>query len=332
MGSFFMQRLISDLSRVCLAAGCVLVFAMVFSAHAQNSLGVGVSEQAIRPTGFFAPLLFWIQQQQKEFYRALTGALKLIRSGDGGAFILIGLSFAYGILHAAGPGHGKAVISSYMLANEVQLRRGIILSFASAALQGFVAVAGIGSLIFFLREMGLKQVVFVHWMEVGSYAGITLLGLWLLWRKIFGRRHKAHSGHGHHHHHHDHHDHDEVCVDCGHSHAPDPKRLDGDFSMKEAWSAVLAVGLRPCTGAIVVLTFAFLNGLYLAGIASVFAMALGTGITVAIIASLAVGVKHFALRFSGTGLMSQSVSRTIEIAGAGFVFLIGVTLLAASLQ
>lgn len=317
--------------------GFLLLIVLAVSAHAQNSLGIGVSEQGIKPEGVFAPVLFWIQQQQKEFYRGLTGALKLIRSGEGGAWVLVGLSFTYGVLHASGPGHGKAVISSYMLANEVQLRRGIILSFASAALQGLVAVVGIGSLIFFLREMGLKQAVFTHWMEVASYAGITLLGLWLLYRKIFGgtgkHSHKDHSGHIHDHgdHHHHHHSHDEVCADCGHSHAPDPKNLDGDLSLKEAWSAVFAVGLRPCTGAIVVLTFAFLNGLYFAGIASVFAMALGTGITVATIASLAVGAKQFALRFSGTGIMSGGVARIIEIAGAGFVFVIGATLLAASL-
>ena len=81
----------------------------------------------------------------------------------------------------------------------------------------------------------------------------------------------------------------------------------------------------------IVLTFAFLNGLYWAGIAAVFAMALGTGITVAVIASLAVGAKNVALRLSGSGVMSGWVSRGVEIAGAGFVFLLGSTLLAASL-
>ncbi len=337
----------------------LLMLLLVSLAHAQNSLGLGTPEQAIKPEGFFAPLLYWIQQQQKEFYQLMTDTLKLIRSGEGGAWLLAGLSFSYGILHAAGPGHGKAVISSYMLANEVQLRRGIMLSFASAGLQAVVAIAGIGSLIFFLREMGLKQSAFTHWLEVASYAGVTLLGLWLLWRKTFASRsvavqhfhgnngnngnngnhdhhdHHDHHGHAHdhaHHHHHEHHhEQGEVCADCGHSHAPDPRLLDGKLGLREAWSAVLAVGLRPCTGALIVLTFAFLNGLYLAGIASVFAMALGTGITVAIIASLAVGAKNVALRLSGSGVMSGRVSRAIEIAGAGLVFLLGSTLLAASL-
>ena len=58
-----------------------------------------------------------------------------MRTDGSKMWLLVGLSFAYGIFHAAGPGHGKAVISSYMLANEVALRRGILLSFVSAFLQ-----------------------------------------------------------------------------------------------------------------------------------------------------------------------------------------------------
>ena len=108
--------------------------------------------------------------------------------------------------------------------------------------------------------------------------------------------------------------------------------LKGNMGIREAWTAVLAVGLRPCTGALIVLTFAFLNGLYLAGIGAVFAMAAGTGITVAILASMAVGAKNLALRLAGANEASAVVHRGIEIAGAAVVFLLGLTLLLASLQ
>ena len=86
-------------------------------------------------------MLNWINLQQQEFYRALAGALKAMRTDGSKMWLLVGLSFAYGIFHAAGPGHGKAVISSYMVANEVALRRGILLSFVSAFLQGLTAIA-----------------------------------------------------------------------------------------------------------------------------------------------------------------------------------------------
>lgn len=336
------------------------------AANAQNSLGLGQAEQAIKPEGPFAGILFWIQQQQKAFYKAMTDALKLIRSGNGGMWVLIGLSFAYGVLHAAGPGHGKVVISSYMVANEVQLRRGILLSFASSAMQAMVAIAAIGSIVLFLRGLGLRQADLARYLEIASYAGVTALGAWLLWRKLFPDRRTqtvalAATGHGavhvhHDHHHHDHHDHGhrdhghhghthhgheghhhghdhhhgDVCSECGHAHLPDPSLLEGRMGIREAWTAVFAVGLRPCTGALIVLTFSFLNGLYLAGILSAFAMAVGTAITVSAIATLAVTAKNVALRLSSGSELRSGIYRAIEIGGAALIFVMGLTLLAAA--
>ena len=66
-------------------------------------------------------------------------------------FWLAGLSFLYGVFHAAGPGHGKAIIASYMIANERALRRGTKIAFLAAALQGCVAVLIIGLIAIILR-------------------------------------------------------------------------------------------------------------------------------------------------------------------------------------
>ncbi|TIP64529.1 MAG: delayed-early response protein/equilibrative nucleoside transporter, partial [Mesorhizobium sp.] len=77
--------------------------------------------------------------------------------------------------------------------------------------------------------------------------------------------HDHHHGHDGHHHHHPHVA-GEVCETCGHSHAPDPELLSGDrFDWRTAWSAVAAVGIRPCSGALIVLSFAALNGLWFGG-------------------------------------------------------------------
>ena len=108
--------------------------------------------------------------------------------------------------------------------------------------------------------------------------------------------------------------------------------LSGDrFSWKTAWSAVAAVGLRPCSGALIVLTFAFLNGLFVGGVMSVFAMAVGTAITVSVLATLAVTAKNWAVAYAGDGRMGNRVHATIEIAGAAMVLLLGLLLLTASL-
>ena len=86
----------------------------------------------------------WLIAKQAIFYRALAGLIRSAKN-DGSAFWgLLGISFAYGIFHAAGPGHGKAVISSYLFANGETWRRGITLSFASAVMQSLTAVAIVG--------------------------------------------------------------------------------------------------------------------------------------------------------------------------------------------
>ncbi|RUM97588.1 nickel/cobalt transporter [Pseudaminobacter arsenicus] len=327
-------------------------------AHAQSSLGIGTNEAVVPSTGLFGSWMNWINLQQQGFYRSLTGALKAMRDDGSQMWLLVGLSFAYGIFHAAGPGHGKAVISSYMLANEVALRRGIMLSFVSAFLQALTAIAMMTALFLLLRGSSISMTNATWFMEITSYALITAFGAWLLWRKaapllrrqparsLSAAHAHAHHDHHHddhdHHHGHDHHDHHghghnhapgEVCASCGHAHAPDPALISGDrFSWKSAWAAVGAVGLRPCSGALIVLTFAFLNGLWAGGVLSVFAMALGTAITVSALATLAVTAKNWAVAIAGDGRAGNRVHTTIEIAGAGLVFLLGMLLLTASLS
>ena len=345
--------------RVTFALLAAAYVASHFLGHAHaSSLGIGTNEATVPSTGLFAGWLNWINVQQQDFYRALTGALKGMREDGGKLWLLIGLSFAYGIFHAAGPGHGKAVISSYMLANEVALRRGIMLSFVSAFLQALTAILLMGLVFLVLRGSSVSMTDATWFLEVASYVLITLFGFWLLWQKLAPRLaaafgagparslsaahahgHAAHS-HPHDHHAHEHaghhahtHAHGEVCASCGHSHAPDPAMLAGDrFSWKTAWSAVAAVGLRPCSGALIVLTFAFLNGLYVSGILSVLAMALGTAITVSVLATLAVTAKNWAVAFAGDGRAGNRVHAVIEIGGAALVFLLGLLLLTASLS
>lgn len=330
-------------------------------AMAQSSLGIGNNEVTLQPSGPFAGLIQWVNAQQKSFYLAMTGALKAMRDDPWQASVLVGLSFLYGVFHAAGPGHGKAVISSYMLANETTLKRGILLSFASSLLQAIAAILVVGATWLVLRGTSISMTNATRYMEIASYVLIIAFGLWLLKRKLpaflgpapsllvqpsrdhgnHKHDHHAHScGHSHHtHEHHDHgHDHhhshgpDEVCSTCGHAHAPDPTRLAGDFNWKTAWSAIVAVGLRPCSGALIVLTFALLNGLVLGGVLSVFAMALGTFITVATLATLAVTAKNVAVRIAGGGALSSRIQSGIEVGGALLVVLLGLVLLTAALS
>ena len=332
-----------------LGLALMLAAASISVAHAQSPLGIGTAEPSFNTSGIFGGFFAWINMEQQRFYHTLTEAIKAMREDPWHLWSLIGLSFAYGVFHAAGPGHGKAVISSYMIANETELKRGVLLSFLSSMMQGGVAILLVGAAYLVLRGSSISMTQATHFLEVVSYALIAAFGGWLLFRKLRGMRARRLApavaqghvhGHDHSHTHHDHsHDHGhshgpgEVCDTCGHAHAPDPSMLKGDrFALREAWSAIIAVGLRPCSGALIVLSFALLNGLYLGGVLSVFAMSIGTAITVSVLATLAVTAKDLAVRYASSGSSAMRISNGIEISGALLVLVLGTVLLAASLQ
>jgi ABC-type uncharacterized transport system, permease component len=279
-------------------------------------------------TGFFG----WLQNQQRDFYAAMTNALDALRSDWNAFWVLGGLSFLYGVFHAAGPGHGKVVISSYMLANERQLRQGIALSGVSALMQGVVAIGFVLVLAGILNLTSTALGEAAHWVGVISYGLVALLGLWLVLRKVFGWGHHHHGHHDHDHHGHEHqhdHDHDHDTHEHMH-HAVGPADIKGDW--REQLGVILAVGLRPCSGALVVLVFALSQGLLAAGIVSVLLMSLGTAITVAALASLAVLAKGLAGRIGGAdSAIAGHVLWWAELLGAVSVLAFGVLLLIASL-
>ncbi len=368
--------LISRLGKLVPAAAVALLAAASFAHAAGSPLGIGTAEPSFQPMGGpLAPIFLYVNYEQQAFYRALTKSIEAMRQDPWQLWTLIGLSFAYGIFHAAGPGHGKAVISSYMVANEIELKRGIGISFVSALIQGLVAVLVVGAAYFVLRGSGITMTMATNAMEITSFVMVILFGSWLLFRKLrammqsraqhqemqlatsagpislslfegaatgtdsargFARSSAAipagggyqcydpahTTGDG------------AYCETCGHAHLPDPKMLSNEkFSAREAWSAIAAVGLRPCSGALLVMTFSMLNGLYLGGLLSVLAMSIGTALTVSLLAIIAVFAKGTAVRFTGKGSrLSVLVGNGIEILGALLVICTGIILLGASLQ
>ena len=316
-------------------------------------------------------IIGWILAKQAEFYRAMSSTIRAAKT-DGSAFwTLLGISFAYGVFHAAGPGHGKAVISSYLVANEETARRGIVLSFVSAMLQALVAVLIVGIGAWLLGATARTLCSTERAIEIVSYGLIAVLGAWLVFSKGRGflkslplslsgaapalahagaPAHDHHHAHGHVHHHgshdhdhgHDHahahahgahnppHGHPEHVHDehCGHNHGPSPSELAGPGGWTRGLSAIFAVGLRPCSGAILVLVFALAQGLFYAGVAATFVMGLGTALTVSAIAVMAVGAKGLARRLTAGGEGRGAVLlRGLEFGAACMVLLLGAGLL-----
>ena len=367
-----MKPKLSPLARGLVAcAALVAVLAVADAAlHdvlAQNPFGAPKPAQAAEPQA--SGIIGWLLAKQSEFYRQMSSTIRAAKSDGSAVWTLLFISFAYGIFHAAGPGHGKAVIASYLVANRETARRGIALSFASALMQSLVAILIVGISAWVLNATAKTMCKAEGAIEIASYGLIALFGLRLVWVKgrtfiralqavqpvpaLAGVPHDHDHGHHHHHDAHDHHDHghdhhrhdhdhahaqaqpqahhghDHVHDEhCGHSHGPTPSELAGPGGWRRGFAAILTVGIRPCSGAILVLVFALAQGLFWAGIAATLLMGLGTAITVAAIAVVAVSAKDIAARLSagrdGGGALFM---RGIEFAAAGVVLLFGTGLL-----
>lgn len=339
-----------------------LVFASSPTLASTGPFGVGLPEPAATGGAFLPGLFRWIAGWQASFYRDLTATLTAMKVNGSAGFWLMTLSFLYGILHAIGPGHGKAVISTYVLANRETAKNGAILAFVSALAQAVTAVVMVLVAAILLGATSIAMTRAAAMLETGSFALIVLLGLWLIWRKIvkpvsgwMAERYSpvavtvggapavmttsfaaaiSHEDCGHDHlrlglkgaHH------DDSCG-CGHVHAPSIEIASGRLDWKKAWSAVVAVGLRPCTGALIVLVFALSQGLFVAGIASAFTMALGTGVTVAALTLAAVTTRGLAVRLAATGggEFAHHLHAIIEAGAAVVVLLFGLVMFGASL-
>jgi nickel/cobalt exporter len=337
------MRLKSDFARaVALGVAAVaVVLAVDGVAHvlmAQNPFG-GPRPAAEPQIG---GIVGWILAKQSEFYREISATIRAAKSDGSAVWTLLAISFAYGIFHAAGPGHGKAVISSYLVANQETARRGIVLSFASALMQSLVAVVIVAICAWLLNATAKTMCGAEKTIEIASYALIAAFGLRLVWTKGGGfigalqvqrpvpaMAAVAPHSHGHHHDHDHDEGHDHVHDEhCGHTHGPTPSELSGPGGWRRGLTAIFAVGLRPCSGAILVLVFALAQGLFWAGIAATFVMGLGTAITVATIAVIAVSAKDVARRLSSASEGSGAlIMRGIEFGAAGLVLLFGAGLL-----
>lgn len=276
----------------------------------------------------------WADARQQQLHRAIARDIMALRQragAEGGVdagLMLIALSFIYGVLHALGPGHGKAVISSYAMAQERTVRRGVALSFAAALTQAVTAIAIGGVLALGVRATSMEIQTATARLESMSWLLIALTGCWLFYATI---RRRWFAGARHDPVHRDH-DHDGAACSCGHAHLPDAATLDGGFSPWRAVAIVLAVGVRPCTGALLALVFALQQGVFWAGALAVLAMALGTAITVSMLVILAVGSREVVASVPGRGgVWAARVHDVAALGGALLLMALGAALFIASL-
>ncbi len=269
---------------------------------------------------------------QREVNQQLSALLKAVAQSPAGAGAsLMAFSFIYGVLHALGPGHGKIVITTWLTTHPSRLKSSLRLTFAASLLQGLVAI-GLVTLLLALLQLPARSLhMSSFWLEKGSYLLVGALGLLLCWRALKHLRrlltrptftaftlHHEHSAH----------------CGCGHQHIPTGQQLAAGEDWRARLMVVLSMGMRPCSGAIMVLLFSKVIGVYAWGIAAALAMAAGTALTISALALLVHGFRALAQRLGhrrAPVLWRQVGGASLALAG-GIILMVAAWLMWISAQ
>lgn len=280
-------------------------------------------------SGGFDQLSYWAGQEQRAFQNTIARALRSARAGEAGAVAaLLTACFAYGLAHAAGPGHGKVLIGGYGFARNVPMLRLSLIALAASLTQAVTAVVLVyaGVLLLDLGRKAMVGVVEVVMAPI-SYGAIALIGLWLLWRglrKLLPERGPQHV------HDHEHEGHGERCASCGHAHGPSLNQVEQAGNLREALALILGIGARPCTGALFVLIITWQMGIGGLGILGAFAMAFGTALITIFVGLAAGGLRGGVLAgLSGSPQLARAVAGIEMLAGLVVVLIAGGLLLRA---
>ncbi len=263
-------------------------------------------------------LLVYIVDFQKQLHALLAKHIQQVaKSPEVYGWSLIGLSFGYGVFHAIGPGHGKAVIVTYLGTQKETIKNGIFISFVAALLQSLIAIILISILVMIMKFKFADVKMIGEDITIASYLLVAFLGLFVTLssiQKLYVRykerqASKSHTPHTH------------QCG-CNHAHSPKSK-----LTFFQTFMVIMSMGLRPCSGALVVLIYAQLVNAYLYGIIATLFMGLGTGLSVSLIALSSIYARKWLERMSETQETLRwsipNASIYINLAGGGLLLVIG---------
>ncbi|MCX7558088.1 hypothetical protein OS190_00810 [Sulfitobacter sp. F26204] len=275
-------------------------------------------------SGGFDSLAVWAASWQRDFQNAIAGGLRRVRTGDiAAAVTVLGACFAYGVAHAAGPGHGKVLIGGYGFARRVPMLRLSLIALAASLGQAVTAVLLVyaGVLVLNLGREAMVDLTEAIIAPV-SYAAIALIGLWLAWRGLRRLLQRAHD--------HDHQGEGNHCSSCGHAHGPSLDQIEQVGNLREIAALIAGIAMRPCTGALFVLIITWQMGIGGLGIAGAFAMAFGTALVTIFVGLVAGGLRGGMLAsFSGSPQLARVAAGVELLAGTVVMFLAGGLLLRA---
>jgi ABC-type nickel/cobalt efflux system permease component RcnA len=297
------------LTHLCRLMLLVLLLAWPAMVHAQEQPAPlfpppsAASDQPAAAPSLWRQAAGFVVRTEARFSRELNRQLAAIRRGEGSAALLAGIlaAFLYGVFHTLAVGHGKTVVVGYFLGNRARPMHGVAMATWIAVCHVVAAIVVAVATHLILARTLMSPVEQNHWIRMISFGAIALIGAWMLvgaWRGT--------GGHHHHDHGHDHHG------GTGH------RRL-----------LALAAGFVPCSGAILILTFAIANGILMSGLAMVAAIAVGMALTLGGLGLVSMLLHHqVAVRFAGTG----GARRWLGLIGPMLILVIGGLLFLAELS
>ncbi|MGI9523350.1 MAG: nickel/cobalt transporter [Hyphomicrobiaceae bacterium] len=297
---------------------------------------VGAAAILIAIVTYWSDIVVWATAEQRAVQARLALTVQAVRSGDQFAVVtLLGACLVYGLLHAIGPGHGKFLIGGAAVASRRTAWRMATIGFASSLMQAASAIVlaygglGLASLTgsaIIGSAQGLLMPV--------SFAAMALVGVWFIVRgsrliKAHPSAHKKEqltAQHSHNHRIAAPHSADLDQVDQMHSgqcssgckHMPTVVEAEEVESWRDIVALVLSIGVRPCSGALIVLIISWHLGIYVVGALATLAMAVGTGLIVGLIALFATTVRDsgfFRLGVNGEAISLASFGRLQVLVG-----------------
>lgn len=294
-------------------------------------------------------LLFKVSEWQRSFNLELSASLNGLHQQQQAGLSLVLVSFLYGVFHAVGPGHGKFLLTGYLSFEQTKLPQAIKLTLAAAFVQGIVAVVLVSVIVVLFTLSRHYFNLTLKWVERGSFVLMMLFGIYWIYqsRRLFKRTDKRakapkilqisraaqplshlnrtthqHTAHC-----------DTVNCGCGHTHLPSANAMAQAKDWKSQAMLIFSIGLRPCSGAILVLFLAYTLDLYLWGVLSALVMALGTGLSLSLFALLVLVARQKALNLGRWYLSipsSEKAGLWLKLLVGSAMILFAVTLLHSS--
>jgi ABC-type nickel/cobalt efflux system permease component RcnA len=283
--------------------------------------GSAASAPAVAPPQVFGgAALAWLSGVQRDMNARIASLVRQAKGEPTAAPVLLAFltAFVFGLVHAAGPGHGKTFTLSYFLAENPRIGRGLVFGSLISILDSVSSLAIVAAAYLVFRVALPVQATdsASGWLQRVSYALITGIGVWHL---------VAHLGHGHRHADRGH---------RGHVHAGHPGHVSGPADPAGAPAArerrlmplALSIGLVPCPIEIVILVFGLSVGAFGFGIILTLFVSLGQAVALALVALAAMALRSSVLAVAGAASRAR-VTRILDLGGSLLIVVFGVVLL-----